>query len=119
MSIIINGRYRYKTHSNQPIGVLKHHFFGTKEVLIQWEDPNLIPQEERYPEHLFFNNNTFEYLGMHTHQASLPSGWQFVSPSTPAPEKSGCSHEWAMYRGFNEDYEFCKKCDEKRQNATK
>jgi hypothetical protein len=30
------------------------------------------------------------------------------------PEARTCSHEWAIYQGLNEKYEFCKKCDEKK-----
>jgi hypothetical protein len=26
----------------------------------------------------------------------------------------GCSHEWVNYMGLNHSFEYCKKCDEKR-----
>lgn len=29
-------------------------------------------------------------------------------------EKKFCLHKWIKYKGFNEDYWFCEKCDEKK-----
>lgn len=31
-------------------------------------------------------------------------------------EAIGCYHDWKEYRGFNNDYEYCTKCDIKRNN---
>lgn len=27
----------------------------------------------------------------------------------------GCAHKWVTYTGFNDSFEYCKKCDKKKQ----
>lgn len=50
-----------------------------------------------------------------TESTDLPigeiSGWWYDS-STPSTH---CYHKWVKYEGFTERYEFCVKCDEKRE----
>lgn len=50
---------------------------------------------------------------------TLPAGLQVATEklSFIKEEKQGCDHKWTVYNGFAESYEFCKICDEKRQNG--
>lgn len=37
---------------------------------------------------------------------------KFWTDNTSAP---GCQHEWKLYDGFTNRFEYCSKCDEKKQ----
>lgn len=34
--------------------------------------------------------------------------------SSPATLNKSCIHEWALYQGFSQSYEYCKHCDQKK-----
>jgi len=45
----------------------------------------------------------------------LPTGIDMDKLEEEIKLLSECSHEWTEYIGFNNSYEFCKKCDKKRE----
>lgn len=48
---------------------------------------------------------------------SLKRVGKFILPDIDVDteiQESSCLHEWVEYRGFREDYDFCKKCDQKK-----
>lgn len=59
-----------------------------------------------------------------THDPKLPIGTQtlydglydhLITEQTEVDKKKHCWHEWKKYIGFTEKYEFCIKCEEKRE----
>lgn len=37
-------------------------------------------------------------------------------PVLDSRKKDSCEHEWEQYHGFQEDFEYCSKCDIKRED---
>lgn len=42
------------------------------------------------------------------------SWWTDYHGEKSPTDKKFCLHKWVKYKGFNEDYWFCEKCDEKK-----
>jgi hypothetical protein len=101
MGIMMGGRYRLVRHPSQPIGVAKHSN-GNREILVEWENKQLIPPSDYYSEDMF-SDGSFEYLG-----------WASDSYLGDYDHSQQCGHEWATYTGITRVFEYCTKCDIKR-----
>lgn len=107
MPIHMGARYKFVSHPSQPVGITKAFNSMSKEILVEWEDKDLIPPQDLYAEDMFSNGN-FEFLGWSScpiHNIELEK----VSNVTP-----GCYHDWMSYKGLFEKFEFCRLCDKKR-----
>ena len=106
MGIMIGSKYKLVNHPNQPIGTTKSWDSNKKEIQIEWDDTSLIPPSDWYPEEMFVNG-TFELQGRdHFSMYGYLGDYESVSME--------CNHDWTSYTGLNVQYEFCKKCDIKR-----
>lgn len=102
--ILMGARYRLMSHPDQPIGITKGHRPG--EILVVWENTTLIPPNDWYSEDMFANGK-FELI-----RADHSNIYEYVTINESV--NFTCAHEWKQYYGFNEDYEYCTKCDVKK-----
>ena len=103
--IMMGSRYRLMSHPDRPVGITKGQRPG--EILVVWEDSALLPPSEWFPEEMF-SNGKFEMI--REDYSSLYGGYV-----GDYGHERVCLHEWKNYQGFCEEYEFCVKCDIKRQ----
>ena len=100
----MGGRYKLVKHPQQPIGIAKTSVWGTKDILVVWEDQSLIPPSDQYPEDMFADGS-FVFVG-------YPS--EDIFGDLSKPYATTCRHEWKTYVGFREEYDYCQKCNVKR-----
>lgn len=105
MGIILNARYKLTKHPHQPTGTICRINPYTREIDIEWDDKTLIPPIQKYPQDAL-SDGTFEFLNY----GGDFSGYlgEYV------PE---CAHEWVRYTGLMNEYEYCKKCDVKKEQV--
>jgi len=99
-NIKIGGRYRLAKHPDQPIGVVTDVDLFTAKILVVWENTNLIPPQDYYPESSFYDGT---FVSIDTEEFTIIGG-----------DPHCWSHDWIPYTGLREVYEFCKRCDMKR-----
>lgn len=100
MGVRIGAKYQYAKHPDKPIGTATGYDFSSSYVTIEWDNKNLIPPVDDYPEE-YFSDGTFLAVDEMSVQGGDPACWY---------------HDWAHYKGFTEEYEYCKRCDAKRFN---
>lgn len=59
------------------------------------------------------------FPGSHSYVVQIPDGLTLdcdtlSNGKAPLNNRSQCFHDWKSYQGFNESYEYCTKCDEKK-----
>lgn len=93
----IGDRVRYDAVANKPVGIIYHiDAFGDR-CTVKWDNPDALPRTQDFPLRYMTTDN-FTILDK--------NGFQMT--------RSACFHEWVDYHGFNESYQYCKLCDEKR-----
>jgi hypothetical protein len=107
MGIIIGARYKLLKHPHQPIGTAARFMPQTHEIWVEWDDQTLNPPADHYPES-YFGDGTFEFVD---YGSDKP---YYIREMEKEKATKTCSHEWAVYNGFREYYEYCKKCDIKK-----
>ena len=101
--IIMGARYRLVKHPQHPVGIPKRGSWQTKLILVEWENPSLIPPSGYYPEEAF-SDGTFEFLG---YAASEPESPFYAS-------NTSCNHKWKTYVGLREEFDYCETCNIKK-----
>jgi hypothetical protein len=109
VGIHIGGRYRLMKHPNQPVGIAVSARSSDKTIMVEWENAIWMPQKDHYPESAF-SDGTFEFLN---YSSEKYSGWNGYMGDYG--HEADCSHEWQTYNGISRSFEFCKKCDIKKE----
>lgn len=98
--IKLGAKYRLVKHTSQPVCTVLDYNPFTQMVTIAWDDPRLKPPLEHYDEKLFLDGT---FVSLETSNAPIIKGGE-----------TSCFHAWETYNGFNETYEYCRRCDAKR-----
>lgn len=98
----IGSKYKLMKHPYQPVGKVISCDYMNDTVTIEWIDKDLIPSKEEYPLS-FFSDGSFELI---------EDSYEKLNAGI-----NSCSHRWEHYLGFNEEYDYCSKCDTKKVNT--
>lgn len=111
--IQMGSRWQLLKHPYKPICKVTGQDHYADKVNITWED-DLKPKNETYDMSSFYNGDFVEVeddeYGLHGLIDSMYGGFGSV--------KSGskyCDHTYVEYTGLNESYEYCTKCDKRKE----
>jgi hypothetical protein len=77
-----------------------------------WEQVNAIGQPINPKNNLLMSPDDLKAFQAWTSENRFPD--KMYGDSSPSKIEKICSHSWATYHGFNDSFEYCTFCDEKK-----